>query len=131
MWMSGICVALSRSEAAKPFWAAALRARRYMRACRRSKPPWVSDKITRSGDFDAIGFRQVLCGASGAGALPGDGVFVPVSPVYLLTRPNRMTVSPGTRAGTATTHRASRSGLAMLAQSRTERRTRAAVGSIA
>src|SRR5512132_1277971 len=41
---------------------------------------------------------QVLCGASGAGASPGDGVFVPVSPVYLLTRPNRMTVSLGTRA---------------------------------
>jgi hypothetical protein len=40
-----------------------------------------------------------LCGASGAGASPGDGVFDPVSPVYLLTRPNRMTVSPGTRAG--------------------------------
>jgi hypothetical protein len=37
---------------------------------------------------------------SGAGASPGDGVFVPVSPVYLLTRPNRMTVSLGTRAGT-------------------------------
>ena len=48
---------------------------------------------------------QVLCGASGAGASPGDGVFVPVSPVYLLTRPNRMTVSPGTRAGTTITHR--------------------------
>ena len=69
------------------------------------KPPWVSDQITRSGDLDAIGFRQVLCGASGAGASPGDGVFVPVSPVYLLTRPTRMTVSLGTRAGTTTTHR--------------------------
>ena len=42
---------------------------------------------------------EVMCGASGAGASPSDGVFVPVSPVYLLTRPNRMTVSPGTRAG--------------------------------
>jgi hypothetical protein len=46
-----------------------------------------------------------LCGAPGAGASPGDGVFVPGSPVYLLTRPNRMTVSLGTRAGTTTTHR--------------------------
>ena len=33
------------------------------------------------------------------GASPGDGVFGPVSPVRPLTRPNRMTVSPGTRAG--------------------------------
>src|SRR5262249_3785162 len=33
------------------------------------------------------------------GTSPGDGVFVPVSPVCSLTRPNRMTVSPGTRAG--------------------------------
>jgi len=62
-------------------------------------PAWVPDKIARSGDFNAIAFRQPLCGRSGAGASPGDGVFVPVSPVYLLTRPNRMTVSPGTRAG--------------------------------
>jgi hypothetical protein len=50
---------------------------------------------------------QVMCGASGAGASPGDGVFVPVSSVYLLTRPNRMTVSLGTRVGTTTTHRTS------------------------
>jgi hypothetical protein len=41
-----------------------------------------------------------MCSASGAGASPGDGVFVPVSPVNLLTRPNRMTVSLGIRAGT-------------------------------
>jgi hypothetical protein len=39
------------------------------------------------------------------GASPGDGVFVPVSPACLLTRPNRMTVSPGTRAGATTIHR--------------------------
>jgi hypothetical protein len=45
---------------------------------------------------------QVISGASGAGASPGDGVFVPVSPVCLLTRPNRMKVSLGTRAGTTT-----------------------------
>jgi hypothetical protein len=32
-----------------------------------------------------------------AGARPGDGIFVPVSAVCLLTRPNRMTVSPGPR----------------------------------
>jgi hypothetical protein len=44
-----------------------------------------------------------MCGASGAGASPGDGVFVPVSPVYLLTRPNRMTVSLGTRVGKTST----------------------------
>ena len=39
------------------------------------------------------------------GCSPGDGVLVPGSPVYLLTRPNRMTVSLGTRAGTTSTHR--------------------------
>jgi hypothetical protein len=41
-----------------------------------------------------------MCGVSGAGASPGDGIFVPVSPVDLLTRPNRMTVSLGIRVGT-------------------------------
>ena len=46
---------------------------------------------------------QVMCGASGAGVRLATGVFVPVSPVCLLTRPNRMTVSPGTRAGATTT----------------------------
>ena len=43
-----------------------------------------------------------LCRGVRRGSSPGDGVFVPVSPVYLLTRPNRMTVSLGTRAGTTT-----------------------------
>src|SRR5215216_6456954 len=46
-----------------------------------------------------------VCGTSDAGALPGDGVFVPVSPVCPLTRPNRMTVSPGPRAGATTIHK--------------------------
>src|SRR5262249_18261289 len=39
------------------------------------------------------------------GASPGDGVFVPVSPACPLTRPNRMTVSPGTRAGRGVSER--------------------------
>jgi hypothetical protein len=50
-------------------------------------------------EFGAPRLWQVMWGASGAGASPRDGVFVPVSPVCPLTQPNRMTVSPGIRAG--------------------------------
>src|SRR5512132_1005653 len=102
--MSGMAVAFLRSEAAQPLGRGIASASVHDVLVAVVKPPWVSDPITRSGDLEAIGFRwtapgKFLCGASGAGASPGDGVFGPVSPVYLLTRPNRMTVSLGTRAG--------------------------------
>jgi hypothetical protein len=45
------------------------------------------------------GLGKVCAARPARGASPGDGVFVPVSPVCPLTRPNRMTVSPGPRAG--------------------------------
>jgi hypothetical protein len=48
--------------------------------------------------FDTFRLWQVTGSAYGGGTSPGDGVFVPVSSVCPLTRPNRMTVSLGPRA---------------------------------
>src|SRR5262245_58387359 len=74
------------------------------RANRRSDPGRYGTVLTKSDRakprlFDCRAPRAKLWPSVRRGASPGDGVFVPVSPVSLLIRPNRMTVSPGPRAG--------------------------------
>src|SRR5262245_31404782 len=70
------------------------------RANRRSDPGRYGTVLTKSDRakprlFDCRAPRAKLWPSVRRGASLGDGVFVPVSPVSLLIRPNRMTVSPG------------------------------------